>query len=193
MDSSNGYERIAADFIAYRGTGANAVGVAAVHAWARSLPDGASVLDLGCGPGIPLTGVLVEAGLDVYGIDASPTLVAEFTENFPRLPVACEAAEASDFFGRSFDAVLAWGLLFLLSPRAQATVIRGVAEALRPGGRLLFTAPYQEVQWEDAMTGRPSVSLGSEGYRALLTAAGLSLSEEYEDREENHYFSCTKA
>ncbi|PPK87255.1 methyltransferase family protein [Neolewinella xylanilytica] len=192
MDKSNGYERIASDFIAYRATGANATGSSAVYSWARGLPPGGSVLDLGCGPGIPITGVLIHTGLEVFGIDASPSLVAEFRANFPAVPVACEAVEDSPFFDRSFDAVLAWGLLFLLPKRAQTIVIRRVGEALRPGGRFLFTAPYQEVQWEDAMTGRLSLSLGAETYRSLLADAGLTLTGEFEDEGENHYYSCTK-
>ncbi len=192
MDQSNGYERIATDFIAYRATGANTTGTSAVYRWARSLPPGASVLDLGCGPGIPITGVLVHADLDVYGIDASPRLVAEFRENFPQVPVACEAVEQSNLFDRRFDAILAWGLLFLLSKRAQTVVIRRVGEALRPGGRFLFTAPYQEVQWEDAMTGRPSLSLGAETYRSLLEDASLTLIDEFEDEGENHYYHFIK-
>ena len=68
-------------------------------------------------------------------------MVAAFRERFPHVPVEHNTVEASEFFGRTFDGVLAWGLLFLLEPAAQALVIEKVAGALNPGGRFLFTAP----------------------------------------------------
>ena len=43
-------------------------GLPEVQALADSLPPGASVLDVGCGNGIPLTRFLVEAGFDVLGV-----------------------------------------------------------------------------------------------------------------------------
>jgi 2-polyprenyl-3-methyl-5-hydroxy-6-metoxy-1,4-benzoquinol methylase len=33
------------------------------------------VLDLGCGTGIPNSKILIDEGMTVYGIDASPTMV----------------------------------------------------------------------------------------------------------------------
>ena len=68
------------------------------------------MLDLGCGHGAPISRVLLEEGLDLYAIDASPKLVDAFREHFPQVPVRCEPVEESDFFGRRFDGVIAWGL-----------------------------------------------------------------------------------
>ncbi len=124
----------------------------------------------------------------VYGVDASPAMVAAFHERFPRAHVACEAVEDSGLFGRKFDAVVAWGLLFLLAADAQETLIHRVASVLLPGGRFLFTAPEQACAWTDRLTGRQSVSLGNEGYRTILAAAGLELLAEYQDEGENHYY-----
>jgi 2-polyprenyl-3-methyl-5-hydroxy-6-metoxy-1,4-benzoquinol methylase len=76
MDRSNGYEAVATAFLARRGGGRGAgVGVDAVRQWARTLERGAAVIDLGCGPGLPMTEVLVREGLDVFGVDAAPSLV----------------------------------------------------------------------------------------------------------------------
>ena len=168
---ANGYERIAPEFLARRGNAATAtqgIGVREVRAWARALPAHATVLDLGCGPGVPLTEVLVDEGLTVYGVDASPTLVHAFRERLPGVTVACEAVEESTFFGRSFDAVLSWGLWFLLPIATQLELPRRLGSVLMPGGRLLFTAPPQASTWLDAMTGEESRSLGGETYRRIL-------------------------
>jgi SAM-dependent methyltransferase len=190
---ANGYERIAAEFLAGRGSAASGgIGVRHVRAWARSLPSDATALDLGCGSGFPITKVLVDEGLTVYGVDASPTLVAAFRRHLPGVPVACESVEASTFFDRPFDAILSWGLWFLLPTATQLDLPRRIANALQPGGRLLFTAPPQAITWLDAMTGEESRSLGAETYRRSLSAAGLSVLRKFEDEGQNHYYDAVK-
>ena len=111
--------------------------------WSKSLPDGAAVLDLGCGTGVPITKTLIDRGFDVYGIDASPSIIAAFRARFPTIPVECAAVEDSDFFGRAFEGVVAWGLFFLLDADAQRRLIAKIAAVLPRGGRLLFTATQQ--------------------------------------------------
>lgn len=100
----------------------------------------------------------------------------------------CEAAEESDFFGRTYDGIVSVGLLFLLPPDVQHVVIRRAAAALKPGGRFLFTAPVQTGTWTDILTGRRSTSLGDEAYRRALAEAGLTVVAEYVDEGENHYY-----
>jgi SAM-dependent methyltransferase len=194
-DGSNGYEGIASIYVAGRGTRpvvGDAIGAATVRAWARAFPPGATVLDLGCGPGEPSTRVLREAGLSTYAIDASSAMVAAFRERFPGVPIEQNTVEASGLFDRTFDGVLAWGLLFLLEPAAQALVIDKVAGALEPGGRFLFTAPREPLEWLDAMTGRPSQSLGAKTYERLLRDAGLTWVADARDEGENHYYFVDK-
>ena len=192
-DASNGYEAIAAEFIAGRGSRPGiGVGVRTVEEWAKTIRRGGAVLDLGCGPGYPITQILVDAGLAVHAVDASPTMLARFRARFPAVPVECNTAERSEFFGREFDGVIAWGLLFLLEPVAQAQVIGKAASALVRGGRFLFTAPLQVCEWSDGMTGRRSESLGAEAYRRLLETNGLVLSGETDDEGANHYYMACK-
>ena len=120
MDRSNGYEAVAVEFLARRRSGrSTGIGEHEVLAWARTLRNGAAVIDLGCGPGFPITEVLVAEGLDVFALDAAPSFVQAFRQNLPHTPVACEAVQDSTFFGRTFDGVLAWGLMFLLSAEDQ--------------------------------------------------------------------------
>ncbi len=188
-DRSRGWDDVAAEFIAVR----SRIGVVTVRTWARSLPPGGAVLDLGCGSGVPISEALMTDGFVVYGVDASPSLVAAFRHRFPHAPVACESAEESEFFGRTFDGVVAIGLVFLLPAPAQREVIRLVASALRPSGRFLFTAPEQACSWTDALTGRTSLSLGAEAYRETLTAIGLAVVDTYVDEGQNHYYSAVRS
>jgi cyclopropane fatty-acyl-phospholipid synthase-like methyltransferase len=194
-DGSSGYEAVANLYIAGRGTRSrvgDSIGAAVVKAWADAFPPGATVLDLGSGPGEPSTRILQEAGLTTYAVDASPTMVAAFRERFPDVPIEQNTVEASEFFNRTFSGVLAWGLLFLLDPAAQKLVIEKVARALEPQGRFLFTAPRQPVEWSDAMTGRQSQSLGEQTYERLLRDAGLMLVADAQDEGENHYYFVEK-
>jgi len=179
MDQSNGWEAVAQELIA--GRERSQIGVGVLRTWMRQLPPGGSVLDVGCGSGVPVSQTLMSEGFVVSGVDASPTLVAAFRKRFPHAAVACEPAERSPFFDKRFDAAVAIGLLFLLDPDAQRTVIHRVAAALNPGGRFLFTSPAQRCTWRDLMTQRESVSLGADAYTALLREAGLTVSANYTD------------
>jgi 2-polyprenyl-3-methyl-5-hydroxy-6-metoxy-1,4-benzoquinol methylase len=189
-DRSNGWELVADEFI--RDSHRSTVGVAVVRAWADALPPGAQVLDLACGPGSPRTEVLARKAFDIHAIDAAPSLVKEYRRRFPQARVACESVEKSSFFDETFDGIMAWGLMFLLSPETQRALIPRVARVLRAGGTFLFTAPWQIGTWEDLSTKRQSVSLGADAYKTLLADAGLTVRAEYDDEGDNHYYEALK-
>lgn len=188
-DKSNGYELVAEVFESRR---QSQVGAVEVRNWAATLPEGAAVLDLGCGHGVPITETLVQQGCAVYAVDASPRLVAAFRGRFPDVPVMCEAIEDSAFFDRQFDGAVAWGVMFLLPIDIQARVIASVSRALKPDASFLFTSPGQECSWPDMLTGQESISPGAAAYRRMLEAVGFRLSREFEDEGENHYYVATK-
>lgn len=113
-------------------------------------------------------------------------MVKAFRARFPAVPVECAAVEDSDFFGRTFDAVVAWGLFFLLDAGIQRRLVAKVAAVLPSGGRLPFTAPSQSCSWADAMTERTSNSLGHEAYRNAQEVEGMSLVGTQRDKGGNH-------
>jgi len=188
-DKSNGYEEVAERFMSERD---DYIGVVILREWSRGLPHGAAVLDLGCGHGIPVAKLLTEEGLAVYGVDASTKLIRSFRERFPGAHAECAAVEESRFFGRTFEGVVAIGLMFLLSPEAQPQLIHKIASVLEPGGRLLFTAPKEICTWKDLLTGRESVSLGAAHYRELLESEGLVFVDTMLDEGNNNYYAAVK-
>ena len=189
-DPSNGWEAAAAQLIASRQR--SRIGVSTLREWARGLPAGSSILDLGCGSGVPVSEALMADGFQVFGIDASPSLVKAFRLRFPEAAVACEAVEGSAFFGRTFPGIVAIGLMFLLPADTQRALIRRLGSVLSPGGQLLFTSPAQRCTWRDITTGRPSVSLGADEYGALLSEAGLTVTSNYVDEGENYYYAAAR-
>lgn len=185
IDRSNGWDAIADTFMTMR----SAAGVDVVQRWARQLPRTATVVDVGCGSGDPISRTLIDAGFTVFGIDASPRLVGAFRSRFPDHRVACETAEDSAYFDRTFDAAIAIGLVFLLSAKAQQAALVRMASAVGSGGRILFSAPEQPCQWTDTLTGRPSLSLGTQRYARIMAAVGQRLQTTCADGGGNHYLS----
>ncbi len=188
-DRSEGWEAIAGQFIARR----SRVGAALVRTWAREhLNAGATILDVGCGSGIPIAQGLIDDGYRVAGVDASPSLLAAFARNFPDMPAQCAAAQDSMFFHRTFPAIVSVGLIFLLEAEDQRHVLGKLAAALEPGGRLLFSAPGEPCRWRDTLTDRTSISLGTAAYTRLLDTAGLRLAGCHVDEGGNNYFDAMK-
>jgi len=77
-------------------------------------------------------------------------MAAAFRQRLPQAVVACESAQDSPFFNRTYDGAVATGLLFLLQPADQIRVLQRLAAAMNPGGRFLFIAPRQACVWTDA-------------------------------------------
>jgi SAM-dependent methyltransferase len=188
IDNANGYEENAHHFLRARNS---RIGPDVVAAWAVRFPRGAQILELGCGFGV-ISQVLLDAGLALSANDASPALLRVFRERFPHVETECATAENSTFFTRTYDGIVAWGLLFLLEESFQRRVLTQSAGALRHGGRLLFTAPREIVQWNDSLTGHPSFGLGSDFYESLLRDVGLTVEPGVFDSGENYYYFATR-
>lgn len=187
-DPSNGYDAIADQFISVRSDAGHQI----VSDWAKSLQQKASVIDIGAGPGEPITSALVENYCTVWALDASPTMVDAFKARFPDIEIACEAAEQSSFFDRTFDGAIAIGLMFLLAETAQRDLIESISKALKPGGRFLFSAPVETGTWEDTLTGNLSRSLGLAAYKRALMDAGFHLMDQFVDEGGSNYYSTQK-
>ena len=188
-DKSNGYEEFAEHFMRARNV---RIGPPTVKEWSKSLPRGSAILDLGCGSGMPISQALAEEGFQLYGVDASEKMIRAFRSRFPSAPAECVGAEDSAFFHRTFEGVIAWGLIFLLPEDLQRIVLIRAASALAAGGLLLFTSPEEPVTWNDSITGRESRSLGARVYDDLLQSAGLTVTWHTVDEGENYYYFAIK-
>jgi 2-polyprenyl-3-methyl-5-hydroxy-6-metoxy-1,4-benzoquinol methylase len=186
MASPSNYQDHATTFTRRREC--NEIGVATVLAWSKRLKQQSTILDLGCGSGKPIATSLAHCGFRMFGIDASETLIAAYRAQVPDAHARCEDVEHSSFFDIQFDAVISIGLIFLLPEAAQVQLIRRAALIVKPGGHFLFTAPIQKHQWQDVLTGTPSLSLGRTSYVNIAHEAGFQLEQEWSDEGENHYY-----
>lgn len=190
MDSITAYEKFANDFLLARDY--SLIGSEIVVQWAKTLSENTEILEVACGGGYPITKSLVKAGLKVWAIDSSKTLIREFQLRFPDVPAKCEKAQDSDFFGKTFDAVIAIGFLFLLPEHEQAIVVNRISNILRPGGNFLFTAPIETGGWQDLTTGIDCISLGYERYAELLNRSGFCIKSTFEDEGKNNYYAAER-
>jgi SAM-dependent methyltransferase len=171
------------------------IGIAGIDAITRDLPARARILDIGCGDGVPLTRYLAGRGFEVFGVDSSARMVERFRSNVPEATVQCARAQDSDFFELTFDAAIAWGILFHLSDHDQERVIAKVAATLRPGGKFLFTSGEED----GVRTGRMDNvefsyrSLGVERYARILATAGLDLVSHHSDEWDTYVYVSTRS
>jgi len=184
------YENNARAFLESRDN--SRVGTKVADQWARSLKPGAQVIEIACGGGFPVTQTLVDAGLEIWAIDSSPTLVAVFKDRFPGIPVQCSTVLESDYFRRTYDAAISIGLIFLLCEKDQFKMLKRVSEILRPGARFLFTAPLEMGTWTDVNTGHQCISLGRDVYESTLEVSGFRVVDRCQDRGMNNYYEAEK-
>jgi SAM-dependent methyltransferase len=149
------------------------------------LPPGGEVLDVGCGSGEPIGGHLVARGLNVTGVDSSPSLIAMCRERLPDEEwLVCDMRKLE--LDRHFDGIIAWHSLFHLTRDDQRKVLRRLADHLKPTGALLFTSGPEEGERLGEWQGEPlyHASLSPRGYQALLASLGFVIVEKRLDDEE---------
>jgi len=144
--------------------------------FAELLPDGGSVLDIGCGMGEPIGSYLLSRGLAVTGMDASPSLVALCRARFPAGDWRVQDMRALDL-GRRFDGLLAWHSFFHLSPDDQRPIFARFAAHAAPGAALMFTSGTTEGVAMGSWQGEPLYhgSLDTAEYRERLERNGFEV------------------
>jgi len=140
------------------------------------LVTGASVLDLGCGPGRPVAQHMTEQGLRVTGVDASPTMISLSNERLPghEWIIADMRGLA---LGRRFDGILAWDSLFHLNPDDQRRMFAVFADHASSSAWLMFNTGPQHGEVIGEYRGDPlyHASLSAAEYEALAAASGFEV------------------
>ena len=147
--------------------------------------NGASVLDLGCGTGMPMMNYLVNQGMHVTGIDGSHRMLEIARANLP-LQVFVQADMRQLALGKKFDAIIAWHSFFHLPPEDQRGMFNIFKKHLNRNGVLLFTSgkTYGEAWGMNGGENLYHASLDKDEYRSLLKSNGFRVLVYIEDDPE---------
>jgi ubiquinone/menaquinone biosynthesis C-methylase UbiE len=180
----------------YASSRSDHTGVPEVRALAQAIPPGGRVLDLGCGNGEPLAVTLRSLGFRVIGLDSSSQMLSRFASACPTTPAVRALAQACPFRDRTFDAAIAWGVMFHLSQPEQVETLSSVSRVLKAGAPFLFTSG--DVDGRDRHVGTmngvefPYYSFSLDGYQRVLRENGLKLVAFHVDEGENGYYFARK-
>ena len=149
-------------------------------AWVRELDaqldDGADVLELGCGRGVPATRELARRHR-VTGVDISAVQIELARHHVPEASFVHSDAMELEIAPASFDAVVALFVFGHVPVEEQAGLIARISLWLRDGGFFLGTFATGEAgqDVDDDWLGVPMffASLGGDAYAPLLRDAGL--------------------
>lgn len=131
-----GYDRIAEQYLAARPDDGG--DVALLPELVARLGRGDAVLDAGCGAGVPVMAALVEAGLDVVGLDLSMRQLALARSLVRDVTLAQADLVALPFADRSFRAVVSYYAVIHVPRSDHSVVFRELARVLQPGGLALL-------------------------------------------------------
>lgn len=94
------------------------------------------VADVGCGPG-RITQHLSRLGLDAFGVDLSPGMLAVARRDHPHLRFVAGTLTALDLPDGALSGALAWYSLIHVPPEVRPAALAELHRVLRPGGQLV--------------------------------------------------------
>jgi cyclopropane fatty-acyl-phospholipid synthase-like methyltransferase len=173
----DGYDRISAEFNRTRalepaGELAPLLSMLAPHS---------TVLDLGCGTGVPIARALSVASHRVLGVDISRAQLALARRQVPEAQLVRADLSRCHFRPVSFDAVVIFYAMFHTPLSEHPLIIRRISEWLRPGGCVLATlSPSREAGYTEDFFGTEMYwsNLSLAEYRELLLSCGFDIISE---------------
>jgi cyclopropane fatty-acyl-phospholipid synthase-like methyltransferase len=116
----------------------------------RRLAPSSTVLDLGCGPGVPSAAAFASAGHQVVGVDISPRQIELARRNVPQGSFVVSDLTEFESVPGSFDAVIALYSLTHVPRDRYPTLFARLVDWLRPGGWLLASmGSSDEAGWNE--------------------------------------------
>lgn len=141
-----------------------------------ALPEGAEVLELGCGGGGPTTRALADR-FRLTGVDLSAEQIARARMQVPHATFIQADMTALRFAPASFDAVAAFYSIIHVPREEQPALLGQIVGWLRPGGLLVasFSARDNPADYADDWLGAPMYWSGYDAAtnRRLVEKAGL--------------------
>lgn len=143
----------------------------------KYLPKQSTILDLGCGAGVPVDDILLKAGHSVIGMDISPEQIKLARKHCPRGEYLVGDISSLQKNEYSVEAVLSFYTIFH-TPRANhGSLLKILASYLNRGGLLLITMGDREFEGEHELHGTKmwSSQFGTAKNRNLVESAGFKI------------------
>lgn len=137
-----------------------------------------SILELGCGPGVPILKFLLDQGAKVVANDISTKQIEMAKARCPAAKLIAGDMTALTFEPESFDGAISFYTLFHLPRATLKDMLMKIHGWLRPGGVFVFnlaTVDEEEIHGEMLGYGMFWSSYDVEGNRALLSEVGFEL------------------
>ncbi len=168
------YRRHAAAWTAARG--ARLVERPWLDRFSGLLPPAASVLDLGCGSGVPIGRYFTDRGYAVTGLDSAPEMISLFRANLPDQDALVGDMRALKL-DRCFHGIVAWDSFFHLAHDHQRAMFAVYRDHALPRAALMFTTGPAFGVAIGTLEGDPlyHASLDGAEYRGLLQQNGFEV------------------
>jgi SAM-dependent methyltransferase len=143
----------------------------------KLLPKNSTILDVGCGAGIPVDDLLIKAGHTVLGIDNSEMMVEAARRNCPggeyELRDIMELGEGE----YQVTAIVSFYALFHIPRERLERVLRTLVGYVQSGGYLLITLGDKDFEGEHEMYGERmwSSQWGTERNREIVKKLDLEI------------------
>jgi SAM-dependent methyltransferase len=165
-----GYDTIGDDYLRWSAEVVDTLRDRLFDEFVNLLPAQATVLDIGCGAGIPWTRALAQRFVTT-GIDISPRQIEAARRNVAGATFVEGDVSSARFGASQFDGAIAFYSIANLPRDEHGPLLARLAGWLRPGGLLLASLPAGESVGgiEDWLGASMYFSgLGSDAYRVLL-------------------------
>lgn len=136
------------------------------------------VLELGCGPGVPVTRMLLDRGAQVVANDISTKQLRMAKDRCPQAKFIPGDMTALSFEPASFDGVISFYTIFHLPRAEQEAMLSNIHSWLKPGGMLVFnlaTLDEEEIYGEFMGYGMFWSSYGVEDSKSMVSNAGFKV------------------
>jgi len=175
---TEGYDRIAEQYCAWASQARREERAKYTSVLLEQLPEGAAVLELGCGAGLPTTRQLAQR-FTVTGVDISARQLALARHNVPTAAFLHADMTQLDLAPMSFDAVVAFYSLMHVPRHEHPELLRKITSWLRAGGMFVATLwPHgNEATFAEDWLGAPMYWSGFDSTTStrLVEEAGLHL------------------
>ena len=149
-----------------------------------------SILDLGCGIGIPFDKYFVDKGYDVTGIDFVEKNVKRAKENVPEAEFLNADFSQLSFQKESFDAMVSFYAIFHIPREEHLNLLEKINRWLKHSGVILITMGAEDNERiESDFVGSEMVwsSFSIQKNKDLVRKAGFEILRSYEETEEEEH------